>query len=339
MESHQPIGGWQMSGEVRAAQAGADGPEVVLRHLLADVARAPGQRVQQVDACHGCGADVEKKAFALSCRSCGEFLVRDSDLTERARPDLLLPFAIDEQTARAAFTTWVSSRRFAPQSLKGVRQVRTIDGAFLPFWSFDVATTSTYRGERGDTRHHQVMRSRTDPEGRTENYWETESYTDWTPVAGRVDNRFRDMLIPACSPLAQRIPDWPLQQAAPYRRGASYGKRVIGYDIEPETGFDTAADLMRRTIDREVRSDIGGDNQQVHDVDTTYIDPSYSLLLLPAWLVSYTHEKRTWSALVNGSTGEVVGDRPYSPAKISVLAAVVALAVVVGVLAMTHHLG
>lgn len=328
-----------MSGEVRAAQTGADGPGVVTRHLLAEAAGIPGQRVRTVDACHGCGADVDKKVFALSCRSCGEFLVRDSDLTERARPDVLLPFAIDEESARAAFATWVSSRRFAPRSLKAVRQVRTIDGVFLPFWSFAVATSSTYRGERGETRHRQVMRTRTDAEGKSENYWETETYTEWHRVAGHVSRSFRDMLVPACSPLAKKIPDWPVHQAAPYLQGASYGKRVIGYDVEPEAGFGAATERIAKAIEREVRSDIGGDSQQVHDVTTTYIDPTYSLLLLPAWLVSYTHEKRSWSVLVNGSTGEVVGDRPYSPAKISLLVGVAALAVLVAVLALTHHLG
>jgi hypothetical protein len=83
------------------------------RHPMAGVVNAPGRRVALVTACGGCGAQVRKKVFALCCRSCGAMLLQDSDLTERARPDALLPFAVEEETARAAFAKWIASRRAA----------------------------------------------------------------------------------------------------------------------------------------------------------------------------------------------------------------------------------
>jgi hypothetical protein len=70
-----------------------------------------------------------------------------------------------------------------------------------------------------------------------------------------------------------------------------------------------------------------GNHQRVHDATTTYNDAAYTLLLLPAWLVSYVHDGKPWSVLVNGTSGEVVGERPYSGAKISLLVGVSALVV------------
>jgi hypothetical protein len=125
----------------------------------------------------------------------------------------------------------------------------------------------------------------------------------------------------------------------PFVAAADAGGRVIAYDVEPEAGFETARRWMDDQIEQDARDDIGGDHQRVNDVRTRYMDPAYTLFLLPAWLVSYTHEKRTWSALVNGATGEVVGDRPYSPAKVVSLVAALAAAVAVVVFLVAHHHG
>jgi hypothetical protein len=295
--------------------------------------------VEPIAACHTCDAAVDKKVFALNCRTCGELLVRASDLGERARPDALLPFAIDENTARAAFATWVSSRRFAPRTLREIRQPRMVEGVFLPFWSYSARTASQYIGQRGETKHRQVMRTRSTGDGKTETYWDTETYTKWYDVAGEISRRFEGLLVPGCSPLAEKIPTWPLGGTVPFTGDGGEGRRVIAYDVEPEAGFERARQTMADQIEQDARDDIGGDHQRVRDVRTRYADPAYTLFVLPAWLVSYTHEKRTWSALVNGATGEIVGDRPYSPAKILSLIAVLTVALVVVVLLVAHHQG
>ena len=327
-----------MSEESVVARSGDRTPGTISRHLLADAASLPGRRVAFVDRCGGCGHAVDEKAFALRCRSCGASLVQDSDLTERAKPDGLLPFTVDEDTARAAFTTWVATRRFAPETLKGTRRPRSIDGVFLPFWAFSADTVTDYAGERGENRHRQVMRTRTGANGQSETHWETESYTDWHRTSGQVWRSFSDLMLPACSPLAAKIPPWDLEGMTPYARGSSSGRRVIAYDVEPEHGFDRATARMRDQIEHDIRADIGGDHQRVGDTTTTYRDPAYTLLLLPAWLVSYVHGGKTWSVLVNGTSGEVAGERPYSAAKISVLigALVLAVAAVSVVVAMRH---
>src|SRR6476659_1063023 len=107
-----------MAGRFKAGHGGGMVPGTVGRHQLSAVAGAPGQRVAAITACRTCGTAVDKKVFALNCRTCGELLVRYSDLGERAQPDGLVPFGVDENIARAAFATWVSSRRFAPRALK-----------------------------------------------------------------------------------------------------------------------------------------------------------------------------------------------------------------------------
>lgn len=298
----------------------------IARHPMAGVVNAPGRRVALAARCGTCGAEVRKKVLALCCRSCGGLLVQDSDLTERARPDGLLPFGIDEDAARAAFEAWVCSRRFVPRTFRrGDRQVRALDGVFLPLWSFSANTVSDYVGERGDRRTRSVS-------------GHARSYTQWNKATGRVGRYFDVVLVGGCSPLVQKLPRWPLDRLDAYTQGSSRGRRIIAYDVEPEYGFEQAKAFMSRQIERDARDDIGGSDQRVKGVTTTYNDPTYSLLLLPAWLLTYVHDGRTWSVLVNGATGQVIGDRPYSAAKISAaVAALISLVAVAAAIGLLHR--
>ena len=53
-------------------------------------------------------------------------------------------------------------------------------------------------------------------------------------------------------------------------------------------------------------------------------------MLLPVWIAVYLYAGKNWQVLVNGRTGEVVGERPYSVVKIAaaVVAGLVVLAAV-----------
>jgi hypothetical protein len=56
------------------------------------------------------------------------------------------------------------------------------------------------------------------------------------------------------------------------------------------------------------------------------------------WIACYLHAGKTYNILVNGRTGEVAGERPYSVPKIvaAVLAAVVVIAAIVTLIALTR---
>lgn len=356
MEASLADRGMAMSGVIKAGHEGGRVRETVPRHRLGDAGRDGRAPVAAIDACPTCGKPVKSGTYALTCRSCGEVLVRDagSDPAGRARPDGVLPFAVDEKAARAAFSAWVSSRRFAPRSLKDVRNPHSLTAVFLPFWVFDTTTDSLYRGQRGETKHRNVMRTRTNADGNSETYWERERYTDWDDVVGRVSLRFDNLVVPACSPLAAEVPGWPLDQVGPYPPGGPEapgpfgppgspnspgGPHIVGYDIDPEQAFESTRAGFAKEIERAAAADIGGDQQRVRGVETRYVHAAYALILLPAWLVTYRQGPKTWSALVNGVDGEVAGKRPYSATKFSVLAALAAVAVVAAVLLAGRHGG
>ena len=87
---------------------------------------------------------------------------------------------------------------------------------------------------------------------------------------------------------------------------------------------------MERVIRRDVKFDIGGDRQRIRDIDTKVSDVTFKHILLPVWLAAYKYRGRTFRFVVNGRTGRVQGERPYSAIKIAI-AVVLGLILAAGV--------
>lgn len=69
---------------------------------------------------------------------------------------------------------------------------------------------------------------------------------------------------------------------------------------------------MAKVITRDVRFDIGGDAQRISNIDTDVRDVTFKHILLPVWLAAYKYRGKTYRFVINGRTGRVQGERPYS---------------------------
>lgn len=107
--------------------------------------------------------------------------------------------------------------------------------------------------------------------------------------------------------------------------------------VELDQGFDFAKDRMHPVIRQDIRMDIGGDQQRINHADTRYGNIRFKHILLPFWIAGFRFRNRTYQFIVNGRTGEVQGDRPWSLIKIGI--AVVAGAVVAGTIGYFYLLG
>lgn len=281
--------------------------------------------------CPGCGARTESDALSRGCQFCGTPLVADTTGDDQIAPEAVLPFALDRNGARKALRTWVRSRWFAPSRLKKVSEAETMKSTYLPHWTYDARTVSDYTGRRGE--HYYVTRTHTNSNGQP--VTRRERRTRWYPAQGRVARSFDDVLIPATHRLpADRLDalqPWPLKRAVPYAPAYVAGHHSLRYDVEPQAGMDRAKGIMAEAIEADCRRDIGGDVQQVNRVDTRYADVTFKLVLLPVWAGNYVFGGRTYQVLINGVSGEVQGERPYSVVKIvsAVLAALALVAAVV----------
>ncbi|HMS88307.1 MAG TPA: hypothetical protein PKE56_07690, partial [Acidimicrobiales bacterium] len=102
------------------------------------------------------------------------------------------------------------------------------------------------------------------------------------------------------------------------------------YDNDAEQCFPEAKSVMDAEIESTIRRDIGGDEQRISSKSTTFHSLLYKHLLLPIWLLTVVYEGKPFQVFINGVTGEVQGQRPWSKVKIAlaVLAAVIVLIVI-----------
>ncbi len=79
---------------------------------------------------------------------------------------------------------------------------------------------------------------------------------------------------------------------------------------------------MNAVIEGDVRRDIGGDQQRVGQIETDVGALTFKHVLLPIWVAAYRYRGKSFRFVVNGRTGAVQGERPWSPWKIGLAIAV-----------------
>jgi DNA-directed RNA polymerase subunit RPC12/RpoP len=274
--------------------------------------------------CTNCGAQFEfdRAVHAAECPFCATPVVTDTGAQRHIKPRGVIPFAIDETQARAAMTGWLGRLWFAPSGLTDyARKGRRMQGIYVPYWTFDADTTSQYRGERG-TVYHETETVTVTRNGRSERETRQVAKVRWSPASGRVARFFDDVLVLASRSLPKRFTDalapWDLTALTPYAPEFVAGFRAEGYTVELDEGFAEARQIMDAQIERDIRFDIGGDRQRIHAVDTDVRDITFKHVLLPVWLAAYKYNGKTFRFVVNGQTGRVQGERPWSAWKIAV---------------------
>jgi ribosomal protein S27E len=276
--------------------------------------------------CSACGATVvfQGTLTSSSCAYCDAPIQREKahEMQHRIAVDGLCTFQIEKETASKKLKEWVRSRWFAPNDFKQRGVEGRFDGVYMPYFTFDAMTYTRYSGERGDA------------------YWVTEGSGQnqkrvrkirWSSARGSFQRFFDDVLIPALKSLPQKLlqslEPWPLEKMIPFTDQALSGKLAHTYEIELGESFGLAKQRINDELHKDVRRRIGGDEQRIHSVDTSFSALTYKHVLLPVWILAYRYAGKSYRVVVNAMTGQVSGERPYSPIKI-------ALAVIGGIIGL-----
>ena len=290
----------------------------------------------RVATCSNCGAQIEFDAalHARECPFCASPLVSDTGVERHIKPQAQLPFLIPEGDARAAMARWLGRLWFAPSDLTAyARADRALTGVYAPYWTYDAQTETDYAGQRGDVRY-ETRHVPVTVNGRRQMQAQQVARVDWRPARGHVRRDFDDVLVLGSSSLPKRYTDaigpWDLSALTPYDPRFLAGFRAEGYTVGVEDGYGEARAIMNGVIESDVRRDIGGDQQRIGKLDTRVGRLTFKHVLLPVWLAAFRYRGKSYRFVVNGRTGAVEGERPYSAIKIA-LAVVLGLAVALAI--------
>lgn len=298
--------------------------ETDLEAFLHDQANKEEKHEISTVKCDNCGAatSLQPNVSSSSCPYCDTPLViRNATTSQILKPKYILPFKIERKKANEEFIRWVGSLWFAPNDLKKYAEQSTekLNGMYMPYWTYDSSAVSEYSGMRG------------------EYYYETETYTDsngkeqtrqvqrtaWYPASGTVYNDFDDVLVCASKSLPEKISrdlePWDLQELKEHDDRFLSGFLTETYQVGLREGFDLAKHVMDPVIEKAVRTDIGGDTQQIASIDSKHNDVTFKHILLPLWISAYRYNDKVYRFMINARTGEVQGERPWSTAKIVLL--------------------
>jgi DNA-directed RNA polymerase subunit RPC12/RpoP len=302
--------------------------DLVIEHdfaaTLADLERNAVMETVPSVTCTSCAAHIQpppaKEAFP--CPYCGSSIVVKAGSEKLIRPQSLLPFKVTRPQAQEMFHKWLKTRWFAPNALKKFARLEgRLQGLYTPYWTFDADTVSRYTGQRGDTYVVRVGKR-------------TQTRIRWRSAAGTVSRRFDDTLVVGSKSLprdlAEKLEPWDTKSLVPYADEYLSGFLAERYQVDLRQGWGRAVERMDEVIRGDVKRDIGGDHQRIHTLSTHHSAVTYKHVLLPLWICSYRFRDKVFRFLVNARTGEVQGQRPWSPIKIAL--AVIAAATLAAII-------
>lgn len=282
--------------------------------------------------CKSCGAESVYDVNEISsvCPYCGSNQVMEANDTKTMAPGGVVPFKIDEKEAASRFTSWIKGKFFAPKLAKESAKAKNFKGMYLPYWTFDADTKSTYTAEYGKDR--KVKKPGQDHE---------ETVTDWYRTSGNYSRFFDDELV--CG--TTQHDTYMLNSIEPYNTADNKAYKpeyVAGFGAERYSiGVKDAWAKAKASIQSKINSGISDKVRTENNADrvrnvaarSSFSNLTYKYLLLPVWISSYKYKDKVYQFMVNGQTGKVSGKSPVSVPKV-----IITIIVAIIILYILYHL-
>ncbi len=266
--------------------------------------------------CSNCGgktvSTTEEKA--TYCAFCGSQHIAVNAETAGVKPQGLVPYEFDEKAAREKFEYWIKRRWLSPNKLKKIFELKEMDGIYFPYWTFDTDAYSDYTVDVGYTRK--------DSEGNT--------YTDWSRRSGSYSKEYDDQLVVASessyNKLFKKIEPFYTTSGEVVDYDSTYlvGYKARKYTVEPASAWGMAREDIEYDLKDSIISSLPGDTYRRFRQSVVYDNNTFKYIMLPIYTMVYDYKGKTYNVLVNGQTGKVSGDAPYSWVKITGIIAVIA---------------
>lgn len=316
-----------------------DGTTVIREHDLVTALRSLPDSARGWEAtttsvrCQSCNAVsvFDPSQVGRRCDFCGSSsLVPYEEIKQAIRPESLLPIRIPETEVRERIRKWYATRWFAPSALGTRALTDTVHGVYLPYWTFDAQAEADWTAESG--YHYYTTETYTDSNGREQT--RTVQHTRWEWSSGHVSHFFDDSLVAASrgvkADLLRKVEPFPTKELVPYNAGFLAGWVVERYQIDLIQAAKTARDRMETELHGQCASEVPGDTHRNLRVSADWSRQTFKHILAPVWLLTYDYHGRSFQVVINGYTGAIAGERPYSVWKI--LFAVLGGLVLLGIL-------
>jgi hypothetical protein len=272
----------------------------------------------QLRACPHCGAHVSLPPGQLSqtCAFCDSPLVAWDG--KREPVDLVAPFVLDQRQAAGRLKNHLKSSFWAPGKIRRL-DPEDLRGVLVPFYCYDATAHSSYRGRAG-IHWYRTETYTTVVNGKVQTRTRTVRETEWHPISGTHVASYDDHLVSGSTGLpeveANELEPFDLGQARPFDPGLMAGWPAELPDVNHTQAEATANAELAELENAAIRGFLPADEVAQIDSHTDMEVSDVRLVLLPVYTATYKHKGEPMRLLVNGQTGEVVGELPKSWFKI-----------------------
>ena len=254
--------------------------------------------------CQSCGGEIlcDANTAATSCPYCESPVVMKGRLEGALRPDLVIPFKLDKQAAKAALLKHVSGKILLPKCFKSENRIEKLQGVYVPFWLYDASS-------QGEARYH-ATRVRT---------WSDNNYT-YTQTRHYGVHRAGGMSFEAipvdgstkmADDLMESIEPYDLSQAVDFETAYLAGYLADKYDLDQDAVKERSYERIRFSTCQALRDTVTGYDTVTEQGTDVQIEPGpVRYALLPVWMLSTTYRGQRYIFAMNGQTGKMVGDLP-----------------------------
>jgi Zn finger protein HypA/HybF involved in hydrogenase expression len=285
--------------------------------------------------CQSCRAVMvfDPARVGQNCEFCGSpALVDYQEIKAPVRPQGVLPFRVDAKAVREQVRQWWRRQWFAPGSLARAALVDTIKSLYIPYWTFDAQAHCPWTAEAG--YYYYVNVPGVDQNGRPT--VRRERRIRWEPASGSVDGAFDDEAVPGTQglllDLLRQVEPFPTTETLPYDTAFLSGHVVEHYQVVLFDAAQKACEQMEAKLQELCAQQVPGDTHRNLQIAPVYSGRTFKHVLVPVWLLKYDYRSKPYQVIVNGCTGTMAGERPYSAWKIALAVLAVVLAAVLFVL-------
>lgn len=231
---------------------------------------------------------------------------------EEARPSIA-KFQLSIKDAGNSYQGWVKKQSCVQKDIDIAGNLETIKRIWVPVWLFEVSAESAWHGQVSYTVNYTDYESVPISPHAYKQVAVSKERTEWRPASG---NHYDNYFVPVSA--SGEITQEELKglkfghlDLKSYDESYLEGLPVQTTDLSKMGAKDTCNrlinDIERKVCKTEVES-FGGCSTKV-----TYNTSTFALL--PVFVLSYSHKDKFYRNLINGVSGEVVGDVPINKIK------------------------
>ncbi len=257
-----------------------------------------------VYVCNSCGGEVvcEQTTAATSCPFCDNPVIMKGRVAGDLRPDLVIPFKLDKEAAKAAMLEHLKGKPLLPKLFKDQHHLDEIRGVYVPFWLFDADADAAIR--------YKATRVNTWSDSRYI-YTRTSFYAVYRAGTLGFDHVPVDGSSKMADDLMESIEPYDMSQAVDFQTAYLSGYLADRYDVDAQQSVERANQRVKVSTEQAFRNTVTGYASVVPENTAVQLQNGKArYALMPVWLLNTTWNGEKYTFAMNGQTGKFVGNLP-----------------------------